>query len=805
MCGCSEPALPVECLSAVSRQSITSARRARRVLRGAVMAISHLGGQLSPLRLETVKVLLLPKRRALWVLVAAALAFRLTYLIQQAANNPLFSTPVVDAVVYTSWAEEMLQGRLWWPDVRNYLPVYPAFIACCQLLGGASPWPVKLVQTLLSSVSAVMMALVVSRAFGRRTGIFAGALFAVCWVLVLFDAERYSESLCVDALVIFLFFATRPVRTWAGSVAGGAAIAIACACRLNLLPLVVVGAATILREPDRLQVRLTRAAAFAALPMTMVLAMLGHNLLVSGSWMLRAQQSWNIYAALDPEIGGLHPAAGAEFNKYMNRPMQAGMKKPGDQDLYWRQAALRLLRERPASVLYNFLVRRFAIAIDDKEWSQEFDVYRYRRYSTLLSMPWPGFGLNFSLAVGGLTLLAARRVRRRFRLHWRTSHPARTRALLVAVLAVTAAATFIGKAAGRYRLPVVVTLLPFAALGLDRFFRRPSRRTALVAAGFAPAALLSFPDWPDLAHRQTAHHEYFIGLQAAGEGRLVEAEDDFVTAMKAQPFDPDSPFELARLYAREGRLSEALRAVGTALNRESDFWEALDLQASIALDLGQRELARSSIQRSLQLYREQPDAWMLASELAFKEGDFQGWRAAAKEATEHGAGASFARDDALRLADVGRAEEAVAVLRGASENRQSAAGDAASNLMMSCYIQLMEADDRSGAQRCWRELLVRFGAVEPIADQARFLVGELSLADYRRRARADPNSAWNDLSFFNEGVDHLLRDQPGEARISFAEYLARHPDVKDRPEDRPLRWAWDAVHSLRVEPRQREH
>jgi tetratricopeptide (TPR) repeat protein len=741
-----------------------------------------------------VKVLLPPKRSALLLLVAAAFAFRLTYLFQEAVNNPLFATPVVDAEVYTSWAAEILQGKIWWPDVRNYLPIYPAFIALCEVVGGAGPWPVKLTQSLLSSVAAMLMAVVVSRAFGRRAGILAGSLFALSWTLVLFDAERYSESLCVDALVGFLYLATLPERSRATSVAAGATLAIACACRLNLLPLVALGAATILWDPERFRLRVVHALAFVAIPVALVAAALGHNHRVSGSWMLRSQQSWNLYAAFDPEIGGLHPAAGAEFNKYMNRPIHAGMTTPGEQDGYWRRSAFTLLRTRPAAVLYNFIVRRSAIAVDDVEWSQEFDAYKYRNYSSLLSLPLPGFGWNLCLAAGGLTFLATRRFRTGFRKNSTSSHASRTRALLLALLAITSTATFIGKAAGRYRLPVLVTLIPFAGLGLDRILRRPRRGTALVVAGFAPVALLAFPDWADLAHRQTAHHEYFIGLQASREGRLVDAEQAYLTAIQAQAFDPDSPYELARLYAREGRLTNALSAVETALQREPDFWEALNLQASIALDLGQRALARSSIQRSLQQYSDQPDAWVLASELTFKEGDFTAWRVAAKQANVHGAGASFAREDALRLAERGRSEEAAAVLRSSSVDPRLTPADAASNLMLGCHIQLMEIADHGGAPSCWRELLTRFAAVEPVADQARFLLGELSEADYCRRARSAPNSVWSDLSFFNQGVNHLFRGQPEAARGAFAEYLARHPDATATPPTVPLRLAWDAVH-----------
>ena len=86
-----------------------------------------------------------------------AFGFRLIYILQS-TDNPLFGISIVDAHVYADWADRMAQGIWLWDYVGNYLPVYPAFLAVQQILFGPSPFVNKIIQSLMGSLSAVMLA-----------------------------------------------------------------------------------------------------------------------------------------------------------------------------------------------------------------------------------------------------------------------------------------------------------------------------------------------------------------------------------------------------------------------------------------------------------------------------------------------------------------------------------------------------------------------------------------------------------------------------------------------------------------------
>lgn len=72
---------------------------------------------------------------------------------------------------------------------------------------------------------------------------------------------------------------------------------------------------------------------------------------------------------------------------------------------------------------------------------------------------------------------------------------------------------------------------------------------------------------PNYAH---AHHEYgiFLGIQR----RFVEAEEEMIKAVEAEPFSPFYFASLCELYSFDRRFDEALKQCDYAQNIEPDFW-----------------------------------------------------------------------------------------------------------------------------------------------------------------------------------------------------------------------------------------
>jgi len=88
-----------------------------------------------------------------------------------------------------------------------YRPVgYPAAIAAVYAVVGHHPAAVTIVQAVLDSATAVLLFLLFA-GVDRRAGILAGATWAVLPAAILFASQLFSECLTVFALVLFLHLA----------------------------------------------------------------------------------------------------------------------------------------------------------------------------------------------------------------------------------------------------------------------------------------------------------------------------------------------------------------------------------------------------------------------------------------------------------------------------------------------------------------------------------------------------------------------------------------------------------------------
>ena len=415
------------------------------------------------------------------VLFVFALVFRMIYVIQS-TDNPLFGVPVVDAYDYVKWANKMVDGIWLWDSVGNYLPVYPAFLAAQQIVFGPNPMVNKIIQSLMGAGTAVLLAQVAARAWNRRVGLISGYLVATYWMLAIYASEKFAETFSIFFLSLMLLLLTRcRYRGWA-LAAAGVAFALAAGVRANLflvLPCVLFWLVRLNRCQRRPAFK--SALLFACGTVFIIGPILARNTTLAGAPMLRTQTAWNLYSGLAPEFKGLHPPDGILFEKYMNLAQQAGAFTDAEVEKFWARKLGAVLREDPAGVTLN-LVRRVLIFANAREWSQEFDVAAYRRYSRFLELPWTGFWL-----VGPLGLLGLLMCRQ----------PTRYQTLLIVVTIAVTLSIILFKASDRYRLPTAVLLTPFAALALGNFFTWfKGRETRTFYRWLALGAVLCLICWP---------------------------------------------------------------------------------------------------------------------------------------------------------------------------------------------------------------------------------------------------------------------------------------------------------------------
>jgi len=722
---------------------------------------------------------------SLAVLFVVAFGIRLIYILQS-ADNPLFGVALVDAKAYLRWAGRMASGVWLWDVVGNYLPVYPAFLALQQMVFGTGPTVNKIIQSLMGSMSAVLMSQAAARAFNRQVGLTAGYLIATYWMLVVFESEMYAESFAIFFQSLSLWLLIRYARSMVAVTGAGLAFALSAAARANLLAVLPVAVYWLLRKKDFDKKRgLLAAVLFCAGTAVVFGPIVLRNYQITGFPMLRAQGTWSLYSGLAPEFEGLHPPTGILFDKYMNRPFAAGMRSEADIERYWGRQIVKLLREEPLAVAANF-ARRLLVFFNQREWSQEFDVYAYRGYSGFLCLPWTGFWLVGPLGLLGLCLLR---------------RPLTAQQWLLAGCTVAGFLSIIAfKASDRYRLPFAVLLSVFAAHALWQLYRhgqkkekQPLIRSTLLLTVFV---LLCWPDWAGLAQKKTARHDFFIGLHKESIGRLQEAMPHYRRSMQRFDWDADSPYRVGRILLRLKEPGRALVFAREALRREPQFPEALNLTARIYLQAGLVDAADRRAEESLELHPMAKDTLLLLAEIRRRQGRADqeiGFLARAALQARNAQATMLLAD---RLTGIGDIEQAIELYERVVHSRSVDRYMRVQAAMLAGIQRARYSNDAQGAYSTWQIVWQQYADFTFFALQAGFLIGQIDETDFRQAMRKD--ALWEATAAYTVGLKHLLHGDRNSAMAEFERCLALGGGGKDNAKRIPQIWAQEDLLRLKA-------
>jgi len=484
-------------------------------------------------------------------------------LMSDAAVNPHWLRPVMDAAVYDDMARGLLSGA--WPPASEPFfsaPLYPYFLGALYAVFGAdNTMPVMLAHALISALGAGLAALITARLWGRRAGWMAGVLYAVCWTSIFFAAEMLAVSLTVPLLLLAVWLVLRDDR-WSPLLAG-LALGVACVARPNLLVLAPVWLWFLMRSHGRRWPLLLVGLALAILPVT------AHNLVRGGAPVLIANSGGvNFY------IGNHAGADGASVSlpdiPPSRRDMVANLTRAAESesgrlldpvgvDRHFLSKGLAFWREHPGQAL-SLQLRKLGMLVGMHERSNTKHLYFWKGRSGLLRFPlWLSWTPVLLLAALGF---------------WRRDLEPAQRWLLLGsavAFAVTLALFFVN---GRFRLPLLALLTIPAAGGLEWLWRswRTRRWDVPRAAIITVAALALVSVVPDRkAYNPRAgfgdpYIWYSLGNSYQAGGDDQQAIQSFSQALRHQAASPQPTFvrieeplytALGDLLARNGRVTEA--------------------------------------------------------------------------------------------------------------------------------------------------------------------------------------------------------------------------------------------------------
>jgi tetratricopeptide (TPR) repeat protein/4-amino-4-deoxy-L-arabinose transferase-like glycosyltransferase len=704
-----------------------------------------------------------------------ALGFRLVYIVQS-TDNPLFSYPVVDAQVYLQWAHDMAGGNWLWNSVLNYTPIYPAFLALQQLIFGDGIWHIKLVQSAMGALAALLTAQTATRAWNRQAGLIAGYLLAANWMLVIFDSEAYAESFSIFCQSLTLWLLVHWTTRKRAIFLSGLVFALSAGVRANLFLGFPVIIGWLIHRFRRQRIEAIRAVLFfGAGTCVLIGPIVFRNYQLTGVPMLRTQATWSLYSGLDPQFEGLHPPTGILFQKFMRLPIQAGLHTEPEIEGYWGKRLEEVIGNNPLGVAAN-LLRRVLIFLNAREWSQEFDVYAYRAYSGFLSLPWPGFWLIGPLGFVGLFLC-------------RPVDDRRGLLLLVALAGMLSILPF--KASDRYRLPSAALLTVFAAVILWHmvgWMKAKNWRTFGTACAFLGLfGLICWPDWPDLAARKTARHDFFIGLMNEAHGSLDEAIPAYGDSMRKFPWDPDSPYRIGLILARMHSDESSRTYLEEALRREPQFPEAMDQLAALDLKAGDLRSAESLADSALGICPTCTQSLQVKAQILHNKGDDRGEVEFLTQATRNTKDPQLALTLAERLVALGRYPEALYwydTVEGSPQVKKELRAKAA---MLAGFTLARFFRDEKGARAHWQRVMRKYGELSFFSGQAEYLLGELNEAALRDQMAH--STAQRVSAEYVIGLKHWLKGDDSGAAAALRRCLSLAGDDELPEVQMPRQWA----------------
>jgi tetratricopeptide (TPR) repeat protein len=419
-----------------------------------------------------------------------ALALRFLYLYQ-IQDSPFLKYPQIDALWHHLWSKSIASGNILGDEVFFRAPLYPYFLGLIYSIFGDGPIAPRIIQSILGSISCVLIYLIALRLFNRRTALIAGIIAAIYSVLIYFDNELLITSLFVFLVLLIFYLAidtqissSKKRLYLIGLVLGLAAIARPTI--LIILPILAVYLFFYRVKPTRLKNKLIGMVILFAGILTAILPVTIRNYAVGNDIVLISYQGGvNFWIGNNEQADGKTAGAPGHFKavgryednvKYSAEKvaeMDTGREmKPSELSSYWYSRGFKFIFENPGEFM-ALTLKKLYFTWNAYEIESNRNLYTQREHSSLLRiLLWHNvlgfpFGILAPLAIAGIVLA--------FR-NWK-----RTYLLLIGFLFSYQLILLAFFVTARFRVPMLPFIIILAAMALDYAVRNRRQLSKLIA------------------------------------------------------------------------------------------------------------------------------------------------------------------------------------------------------------------------------------------------------------------------------------------------------------------------------------
>ncbi len=505
---------------------------------------------------------------AMVILVAAAV--RLLHVIFTVRLNPLSHSLILDSIAYDRWAKALVWGGELPATKLMQAPLYPWFLSLIYRIFGPSLTAVRSVQALLGIFTCAFITVITRRLFRSSTaGIIAGLLAALYLPALFYEGILLPASLVLflNALFVLLMVPdtgqARPARLMAAGFVLGLSV-MTKPVALLLLPFALlyilfsakrfsgdaaVGRSAATDTAGRAETAGARSVGgaifirYSALVVGLVFALAPltiRNARMTGTFVpLTTGGGISFYQGNNPKANGFYsvpvyrgmslggtPEIQQERMWLFAEAAEKRKLSPGEVSRFWTRETLRYIASEPGTAA-ALTFRKFLYFFNRYERANVETMSFHRKFGGILALPLPGYWFVLSFALLGIFLTGKR---------WD-----RLILLYGGVLAYFAAAVVFYVLA-RYRIPVVVFLIPFAGAAIMKLLKMLRDRKLFDLVIMAIALVLIFYATGLKVARDTsfgkATQMVRLGKVYANSGDTDRAIEVWKEALKIDPGHP---------------------------------------------------------------------------------------------------------------------------------------------------------------------------------------------------------------------------------------------------------------------------
>ena len=399
------------------------------------------------------------------------LAFFLRVMnVLQTFEVPTLIRLLGDARGYFDWAVNISEGNWYGTETFYQAPLYPYFLAVLIKIFGPSITLIRLVQMMLGVAGVALIGMASRKLFSDRIGLVSALMLAAYPPAIYYDGIIQKAALATFLLCVFMtacVYLQTEQRWWYGVLAGVSLGLLVLARENALLWTPVIPLWILLGIRDTIRNRCTLVVCYAIGLVLILLPVAARNASLGGEWSPTTFQAGpNFYIGNNLQANGIYiplvPGHGTPMFERADAERLA--EQAVDQELtarevskFWMSRAWDEIRQSPSHWLQLMVAKTFMV-FNRYEVPDVESMYIFREYSVPLKLSgiWH-FGTLCPLGIWGV--IATRRDWRKLWLYY----------LLLLTMIAAVVLFFI---LGRYRNPIAILFIPFAAAGVVDLFSR---------------------------------------------------------------------------------------------------------------------------------------------------------------------------------------------------------------------------------------------------------------------------------------------------------------------------------------------